>query len=138
MQKRTKTIAFANNKGGSGKTTTCANVGYSLSTLGRKVLLIDGDMQMNLSLSFFTDEEVLEFAASDRNLYYAIKKQEDLTDYIIHTKYENLDLIPSSTLMSSVEYELFTKWQREFILKKGLKTIDDVPENLRAEVEALL
>ncbi len=32
--------------------------------------------------------------------------------YILPTK--NLDLIPSSTLMSSIEYELFTKWQREF------------------------
>ena len=36
-EKRVKTIAFANNKGGSGKTTTCANVGYSLSLLGRRV-----------------------------------------------------------------------------------------------------
>ena len=125
MQKRMKTIAFANNKGGSGKTTTCANVGYSLSTLGKKVLLIDGDMQMNLSLSFFTDEEVLEFASSDRNLYYAIKKQEDLTDYIVHTKYENLDLIPSSTLMSSIEYELFTKWQREQILNQCMEKIKE-------------
>ena len=50
----TKTICFANNKGGSGKSTTCANVGYALSTLGKKVLLIDGDMQMNLTLSFLT------------------------------------------------------------------------------------
>ena len=33
--------------------------------------------------------------------------------------------IPSSTLMSSIEYELFTKWQREFILKKCLQTIKD-------------
>lgn len=39
------------------------------------------------------------------------------------TDYENLDLIPSSTLMSGIEYELFTKWQREFILKKGLRKI---------------
>ena len=37
--------------------------------------------------------------------------------------YENLDLIPSSTLMSSIEYELFTKWQREFILRKCLQKI---------------
>ena len=122
-KKQTKTIAFANNKGGSGKTTTCANVGYSLSVLGYKVLMIDGDMQLNLSLSFFSEDEVLEFASGEKNLYYGIKKQEDLTDYIVPTVYENLDLIPSSTLMSGMEYELFTKWQRELILKQGLKNI---------------
>ena len=43
----------------------------------------------------------------------------------MHTDYENLDLIPSSTLMSSIEYELFTKWQREFILKKCIQNIKD-------------
>ena len=48
---KTKVICFANNKGGSGKSTTCSNVGYGLRELGRKVLLIDGDMQLNLSLS---------------------------------------------------------------------------------------
>ena len=114
---------FANNKGGSGKSTTCSNVGYGLAELGKKVLLIDGDMQMNLSLSLFDEEKVLEFAQSEKNLYEAIKRQDDLTDYIVSSPYENLDLIPSSTLMSSIEYELFTKWQREFILKKGLKHI---------------
>lgn len=119
----TKTIAFANNKGGSGKTTTCANIGYSLSTLGKKVLLVDGDMQLNLSLSFFSEERVLEFAAGEKNLYNAIRGEKDLTDYVVHTSYENLDLIPSSTLMSGIEYELFTKWQREMILTKGLEGI---------------
>lgn len=116
----TATIAFTNNKGGSGKTTTCANVGYSLSVLGKKVLLVDGDMQLNLSLSFFDEEKVLEFAAGERNLYTAMKKEEDLWDYVVHTPYENLDLIPSSTLMSGIEYDLFTKWQRESILLKSL------------------
>ncbi|MBQ3482652.1 MAG: ParA family protein [Clostridia bacterium] len=119
----TKTICFANNKGGSGKSTTCANVGYALSTLGKKVLLIDGDMQMNLTLSFFDDERSLEFAKSDLNLYRGITEQKDLSDFIQHTDYKGLDLIPSSTLMSSIEFDLFTKWQREFILKKGLERI---------------
>lgn len=127
-KKLTKTIAFANNKGGSGKTTTCANVGYSLSVLGYKVLLIDGDMQLNLSLSFFSEDEVLGFASGDRNLYVAMKKEDDLTDYIVHTPYENLDLIPSSTLMSGIEYDLFTKWQREMILTKGLSAIKESGE----------
>ena len=121
--KETKVIAFANNKGGSGKSTTCSNVGYGLGVLGKKVLLIDGDMQLNLSLSFFEEDEVLEMAQGEKNLYCAIKKQEDLSDYIRKTQYENVDLIPSSTLMSGIEYELFTKWQREFILKKCLQNI---------------
>ena len=44
----TNVICFANNKGGSGKSTTCSNIGYGLSVLGKKVLLVDGDMQLNL------------------------------------------------------------------------------------------
>ena len=125
---KTQVICFANNKGGSGKSTTCANVGYGLTQLGKKVLLIDGDMQLNLSLSFFSEDEVLGFAQGNENLYYAIKSQRDLRDYIVHTPYENLDMIPSSTLMSSMEYELFTKWQRESILKRCLSTIKESGE----------
>lgn len=122
---KTVTICFTNNKGGSGKSTTCSNVGAAMAQAGKRVLMVDGDMQLNLSLSFFHEEQVLEMAASEKNLYYAIGKQKDLTEYIVPTAYENLDLIPSSTLMSSIEYELFTKWQREFILKKCLQKIKE-------------
>ena len=121
--KKTVTICFTNNKGGSGKSTTCSNVGAAMARAGKNVLLVDGDMQLNLSLSFFSEEKVLEMAAGEMNLYHAIGGQKDLTDYIVHTPYEGLDLIPSSTQMSSIEYELFTKWQREFILKKCLQKI---------------
>ena len=106
---KTVTICFTNNKGGSGKSTTCSNLGAAMA----------------LSLAFFPEDWVLEHAQGEKNLYHAIGKQEDLTDYIVHTPYENLDLVPSSTLMSSIEYELFTKWQREFILRKCLQKIKD-------------
>lgn len=122
---KTTTICFTNNKGGSGKSTTCSNIGAAMARKGKKVLMIDGDMQLNLSLSFFSEDWVLDQAAGEKNLYHAIRNQQDLTDFIVHTPYENLDLIPSSTLMSSIEYELFTKWQREFILKKCLQKIKD-------------
>lgn len=122
---KTITICFTNNKGGSGKSTTCSNLGAAMSRAGKKVLLVDGDMQLNLSLAVFPEDWVLEHAQGEKNLYHAIGKQEDLTDYIVHTPYESLDLIPSSTLMSSIEYELFTKWQREFILKKCIQKIKD-------------
>lgn len=125
---KTMTICFANNKGGSGKSTTCSNVGAAMAQMGKKVLLVDGDMQLNLSLSFFDEDWVLAQAAGEKNLYCAVREQKELTDYIVHTPYENLDLIPSSTLMSSIEYELFTKWQREFILKKCLQKVKDSGE----------
>ena len=120
---KTKIIAFANNKGGSGKSTTCSNVGYGMALEGKRVLLIDGDMQMNLTLSFFPEDRALAIAKSQKNLYYAMKKEEDLTPYIIPTEYTGLDIVPSSTLMSSIEYELFTKWEREFILTRALERI---------------
>ena len=70
---KTKTICFTNNKGGSGKSTTCANLAYELAAAGKKVLMVDGDMQLNLSLSFFDEEQVLGMAECEKNLYYAIK-----------------------------------------------------------------
>ena len=83
MMGETRVICFANNKGGSGKSTTCSNIGYGLTQLKKKVLLVDGDMQLNLSLSLFDEDKVLGFARSSRNLYEGIKSQADLTDYIV-------------------------------------------------------
>ena len=122
---KTQVICFANNKGGSGKSTTCASLAYAFAARGKKVLVIDGDMQLNLTLSFFPEEKALEFAQGENNLYIAVKNQKGLEGDIVHTEYANIDLIPSSTLMSSIECELFTKWQREFILKKLLSPIKE-------------
>ncbi len=120
---RTQIIAFANNKGGSGKTTSCSNIGCALAMMGKKVLVIDGDMQLNLTLSFFDEEKALEYASTGRNIYTAIKEEKDLSDFVVSTDYEGLDIIPSTSLMSAIEFDLFPKWQREFILKKCLEPI---------------
>lgn len=118
-----RVICFANNKGGSGKSTTCANVGYSLSVLGQRVLLIDGDMQMNLTLSFFSEEDALAMARSRRNLYTVIRSGADIADCVRETAYPGLSLVPSSLLMSGIEYEVFSKKRRTDLLEKALAPV---------------
>ena len=120
---KTKVIAFANNKGGSGKTTTCSNVGCAMALAGKKVLMIDGDMQLNLTISFFDEEKAYEYAKGEKNIYRAVKDERDLSDFIVETDIEGLDLIPSTSLMSSIEFDLFAKWQRENVLKKCLERV---------------
>ncbi len=119
----TKVISFANNKGGSGKTTTCSNVGCALSMLGKRVLMIDGDMQLNLTISYFDEDTALGFAKSGKNILAAVKEERDLGEYVVPTRFEGLDMVTSSSLMSGIEFELFPKWQREFVLSKCLEPV---------------
>ena len=79
---------------------------------------------MNLTLSLFPEEEALAFAAGE-NLYTAVRQQKDVRSCIRPSAYPGLDLVPSSTLMSGIEYDLFTKWQREYILKKCLQPVKE-------------
>lgn len=119
----THVICFANNKGGSGKSTTASNIGAALAASGRRVLAIDGDMQMNLTLAFVDEERALDCAKGENNLYRVIKDGRAMKDCILKTSVDGLDLIPSSTLMSGIEFDLFTRWQRELILKQALEPI---------------
>ena len=61
----TVTICFANNKGGSGKSTSCSNVGAALAGMGKKVLMVDGDMQLNPFL-FFRRKKCLRWKQGKR------------------------------------------------------------------------
>ena len=51
MSKKATVIAVVNQKGGTGKTTTCENLGVGLAMEGKKVLLVDTDPQESLTVS---------------------------------------------------------------------------------------
>ena len=122
-KRKTRVIAFVNNKGGSSKTTSCSNIGYELSKSGKNVLLIDGDMQLNLSLSFFREEIVLEISKGEKNLYKAVAQGKSLQDYIIHTSYERLDMIVSSTMLYSIDDKKTIKSERMSLIKNSMNEI---------------
>ncbi len=124
----TKVIAFANNKGGSGKSTTASNIGAALALMGHRVLLIDGDMQMNLTLSFMSEEAALTYAKNGQNLYSVIKENKKLSDMILPTVQENLFLVPSSSLMSGIEFDIVARLQRELLLRNALRPVRESGE----------
>ena len=58
-------ISLANQKGGTAKTTTCANLGIGLAQAGRKVLLVDADAQGSLTLSLGWEPDELPITLYD-------------------------------------------------------------------------
>jgi chromosome partitioning protein len=116
----TKVFAFANHKGGAGKTTATDGFIYSLSKLGYKVLLIDADAQMNLSYSY-------NFRRMAKNLYTILADvNEEVTpeSQIMSTEYPNIDIIIADTNMASIEMELTVRMQdRDRILHRAVQKI---------------
>jgi len=111
-------LAFSNQKGGVGKTTSAVNVALSLAVSEIKTLLIDLDPQANASTG--VSELILE---SKNNIYDAILGDEDVKDCITKTSFSYLDIITSTNDLVGAEIELVGVMAREYQLKKALKAI---------------
>ncbi len=112
-------ISVVNQKGGVGKTTTSLNVATCLAVTKKKTLLIDFDPQSNLSSG-------LGYRNQEKSIYnLLIEKNKNIKDYIIKTKVDNLDIIPSNIDLSAFETDIFTQKDREFFLKNKLDNISE-------------
>ncbi len=115
-----RNIAFINQKGGVGKTTSTANVGACLAAIGKKVLLIDLDPQANLSIHFG-----INVHGKGLSIYEIMCGKKTVSEVLTKTSVNGLDIIPSDIDLASAEVELVSTVGRETIVKFYLEGILD-------------
>ena len=108
-------IAFMNQKGGVGKTTTTANLAAALAEKGQRICLIDLDPQAHLTINYGLDP-----TPDMVSLYNVLVDEVPLKD-AIHSVGERLWLIPSSIDLAAAEVELVTVLGRETLLKNAIE-----------------
>ena len=97
-----KSIAFINQKGGVGKTTSAINLGYFLAKKGNKVLLVDADPQGNLSSVFKLKGDNIK----NNTIYECYMNNKKLSDCIFKTDIENIDVVPADINLADADYFL--------------------------------
>lgn len=113
-----KVVCICNQKGGVAKTSTCLNLASSLSIKGKRVLLIDFDVQANLSLLLRCKNKKSFFEAMDDD-------GGDLTKAIIKTKH-GIWLLPSNSRMALASKKYLNQENFEYFLRKKLERIKKV------------
>lgn len=110
----TKIIAFVNQKGGVGKTTSCLNIGAALTRKGKRVLLIDADPQGNLTISAGVNLQ------NDEPTIYEVLKGTTEINSAIQSTPGSYDIIPADIVLSGADIELSSIPGREMILKESI------------------
>ena len=123
MSTKATVIACVNQKGGTGKTTTCENLGAGLVMNGKKVLLVDFDPQASLSISLgYPKPEELPVTIADMMKKVVDEKEIRLGEGILNHE-EGMDLMPSSIELSGMEVTLVNTISRETVLKEYLESV---------------
>ncbi len=108
-------VAFANQKGGVGKTTTAVNAAVSLARRGYRVLLIDSDPQGNATSSLGVDKQQI-----DRSIYDVLVDQMPIAEAVTASHRPELDLVASTPILAGAEIELVEASGRETRLREAL------------------
>ncbi|MBR6692790.1 MAG: ParA family protein, partial [Clostridia bacterium] len=113
-------VAFSNQKGGVGKTTSCVNMSAYLAVEGKKTLLIDLDPQGNSTSGLGIKKNELS-----NSVYGVLCGECEVKNVIFPTVIEGLDIMPSNIDLAGAEVELIYMKSREKILKNAIENIKD-------------
>ena len=118
--------AIANQKGGVGKTTTAVTLGGLLAQRGHKVLLVDMDPHGSMTAYFKHDPDELEQSAFD--LFQDSSRMDSgrLKRLLVDTGLEDVDLLPASSSMATLDRQFGAKGGMGLILKQALGSVREV------------
>lgn len=123
MANKAVILAVSNQKGGTGKTTTCENLGIGLAQEGKKVLLVDTDPQASLTVALgYPRPDDLPFTLSDAMEKVMLEQLIAPGEGLLHHP-EGVDLMPANIMLSGLEVSLVNAMNREKILKQYLDTV---------------
>lgn len=109
-------LAFTNQKGGVGKTTTAVNLAACLAAVGKRVLVVDADPQANASSSLGCQER-------EPSLYEVLVEEMPLEAAIRTASRNGLHLLPSAPALAGAEVELVSVFSREHRLRRALEGV---------------
>ena len=101
-------IAFANQKGGVGKTTSAVSLASSVAELGKRVLMIDCDPQGNTTSGLGINKKTLRHTT-----YNALTDGEGPETCVVDTKFDRLSVVPATIELAGAEFELISEDRRE-------------------------
>ena len=123
VAKKGTVTAVVNQKGGTGKTTTCENLGIGLAMEGKKVLLVDTDPQASLTISLgYPVPDRISPTLSDLMKKIVSDQPIESGEGILHHP-EGVDLVPANIELAGMEVSLVNVMSRESVLKQYLDSV---------------